>query len=243
MSSTNNNIVALNPEHHRDIRIKSELIEQHGSQLHLVPAVLSEFIKLAVHYPIVITKNSQTGQFMCSAMLGLSQGENLFWQADKWNAVYVPLQVRRQPFFVGQEKEEGADKARFVLCIDENSPAISQTEGQALFDDAGEETEFFKNSRSIISEILQGEPLTRDFLTHLERLDLIEAISLDITLANQQQMKINGLYTISQDKLADLDAEQLKQLQTKGYLGPAYCLAHSVAQIYALIDRKNQQLT
>ena len=38
----------------------------------LAPAFLGEFRSLACEFPIVLTKDGETGQFLCAALLGLS---------------------------------------------------------------------------------------------------------------------------------------------------------------------------
>ena len=43
-----------------------------------MPVVVSEFPLLAVHYPILLSKDADTGAFYCGAMLGFDAGENLF---------------------------------------------------------------------------------------------------------------------------------------------------------------------
>ena len=71
-------LVAVDNKNHLNTRVDLSKIEQHGADLQLVPVVLSEFINLAIQYPIVLTKNGNTGQFVISAMLGFESNENLF---------------------------------------------------------------------------------------------------------------------------------------------------------------------
>ena len=103
-----------------------------------MPAVLAEFTHIALQQPIVLTKNGETGQFVCAGMFGFEEGENLFWQNQQWQGLYLPLQIQRQPFFIGEVpiqpgKEIKRENDDFLVCIDTNSPAISTTEGESLF--------------------------------------------------------------------------------------------------------------
>jgi len=43
-----------------------------------------------VHYPILLSKDADTGAFYCGAMLGFDAGENLFLD-DKGHDAYSPL--------------------------------------------------------------------------------------------------------------------------------------------------------
>ena len=72
-------LVAIDNKNHLNLTVDAAKAELHGAGLHLVPAVMSEFTNMAVHYPLVITKNADTGQFVVAAMLGFEAGENLFW--------------------------------------------------------------------------------------------------------------------------------------------------------------------
>lgn len=239
-----NNLVAIDNVTHRNVKINLDKAESHGSELHLVPAVLPEFVHLALHYPIVLTKNGETGQFSCTAMLGFSQGENLFWKNDKWQALYVPLQVRRQPFFLGIDEKSTAELGddQYVVCLDSKSPSIGE-DGEAIFNDAGEETPFFQQAKARLGELLRGEQEMDKFIGTLLSLDLVESMSIDIKFVNEQSTRLNGLYTINQDKLAALTGEQLASLSEKNYLQAIYCMIISVGQLYALIELKNNQLT
>ena len=73
--------------------------------------------------------------------------------------------------------------------------------------------------------------------------NLIQPLSLEITFANQQSTRLNGLYTIDQQKLANLDPATLIKLHQAGWLAPIYTIIASAAQLYPLIARKNLQLT
>ncbi|WP_035013205.1 SapC family protein [Catenovulum agarivorans] len=236
-------LVALNPAEHRKLRMLVDKIELHNAQQHMAPAMFSEYVRLAANYPIVLSKNEHTGQFTTNVLFGLEQNENLFWDKNQWQAAYTPMQVRRQPFFIGQEPNEAEpSKPKYVLCIDENSPALSFEQGEVLFDENGEQTEVFKQSYQVISDILKDEPITQDFVHHLVQLDLIEPMNLDIVLDNQQKLQVNGLYTISNEGLSMLKAAELAMLNDKGYLSACFALAHSVAQIHTLIQLKNRRV-
>lgn len=251
-SKSNAKLVALNKNAHKSICIDMQKVEAEGADIHMIPVVLSEFRKLIVQYPIVFSKNAQTGKFMCSALTGFEQGENLFWQQGSWQGVYLPLQIARQPFFLGQnEKRKQNDSPQkeqnMIMCINEASPAIAtgttKTETiETLFDLDGNATPYLQKQQSVLSQLLEGEQQTTLFIEKLLSLDLLTAMTLDITFADKSTTKINGLYTIDEDKLAQLKGEQLSELQQQDFLSAVYAMVHSTGQIYSLIDMKNQRL-
>jgi len=244
-SSKMANLVTIDNKQHRQVKIDASKAELHGKNLHLIPVVMSEFINLAVQYPIVITKNGDTGQFVFAAMLGFEEQENLFWNNEQWQGLYLPLQIRRQPFFVANP-EEGSEQAQngdYIVCLDQDSPTISAEGSLALFDAQGADTEYFQQAKSMLVALLSGEAQNQKLLELLEKMDLIQPMTLEITFANQTSNTLNGFYTIDQDKLSALSDAQLVALHKAEVLQPIYTLITSVGQIHALIALKNAKLS
>src|SRR5689334_21664006 len=109
-------LVELSRSEHSGLRIRADLVEAAAARQHLIPIVVSEFRKAAIQYPIVFAKNPEDGRFAPYVLTGLEIEENLFWSGTELDAAYVPLNVRRQPFYVG------LDEATSVLCVDLDSP-------------------------------------------------------------------------------------------------------------------------
>jgi len=236
-------LVMLNPRTHKNLRINPKLTDAHGANERLVPVVLSEFPRLALHYPVVFTKNNETGQFVCVAIFGFEKGENLFWKENTWDAAYKPLNVARQPFFIGREKEDDNDgDDNYVICIDSESRSLQADEGELLFDASGKETKYLENMKSVLASLLEGERKTNAFLDKLLALDLLTPLSLDITFANNESQRVEGTYTIDENKLQTLSGDAIAELHSLGYLAPLYSMIISLGQFYPLITRKNALL-
>src|SRR5712672_823641 len=102
-------LVELSRSEHAGLRIRADRVEASAASQHLIPIVASEFRKAATQYPIVFAKNPETGRFAPFVLNGLEPEENLFWSGTKLDAAYVPLNIRRRPFFVGMaEPSSGA---------------------------------------------------------------------------------------------------------------------------------------
>jgi len=245
------NLVEINNEAHKNLVLNPAKAEAHGANLRLIPAVVPEFTNLAVQYPIVLTKNEETGEFTFAAMLGFDQEENLFWENNQWQGIYLPLQVQRQPFFLGKASERASkgDAQDYVVCIDTNSPMISKQsvesdpQLQKVYTDSGAESEYFQQSKQCLSHLLQGELDNAKLLDLLKQFDLLQPLSLEVTFVNEQRMRLNGLYTINQDKLAALTNEHVITLHKSALLQPIYTMIASLGQVYALIERKNEKIT
>lgn len=230
-------ITALSPTRHRDLKIRQDLVEAQSADARMIPLMLSEFQKAATQYPIVLTKNAETGAFVAVALLGFDAGENLFWRDGQWDGLYVPLNVSRQPFFIG-EAEEG--KEAFALCIDLDSPCCSGKEGQALFDGEGNAMPYLQRMQATMERLVSGEGETQAFIETLSVLGLLTEVALDIQFENGTKQRVQGIYSIDEAKLNALDAQPLLDLRSKGYLPPIYAMIVSLGQIFGLIQRKNQ---
>ena len=231
-------LVALNNQLHKSLRIDPARGEEQGADLHMVPVVVGEFLKLVVNYPILFSKNAETGQFVCVALMGLEEGENLFWQAGQYDSIYLPLNIVRHPFFVGQDEQSGDD---YVMCIDVESDAVAPSHAEALFDDQGQATAYLQNAQGILAELIQGEHLTLEYIKALMEHQLLTPLKLDITYADGATSQVNGLYGIDEARLAELTPDTLAQFQQNGYLQGIYTQLASMGQIYALIERKNRR--
>lgn len=233
--------VALNPHQHNQLKIRPDKVAQTGAQEHTVPVVLSEFSDLIIQYPIVFTKDAETGQFICSALLGFEEGENLFWRNERWEGLYIPAHIQRRPFYIGQQHDEEGD--HHMVCIDTDSTAVSDEDGEPLFDDKGQPTTLMADKQELLALLLEGKQQTRAFIKALVELDLLTPISLDIGFVDNSHKKVEGIYTIDEDRLANLYGETVAMLHERGFLAPAYTMLASHAHIYDLINRKNARLS
>jgi hypothetical protein len=238
-----NTLVALNSKTHQGLGIDKEKVESQAGNLHMVPVVLSEFLKLSLQYPIVITKNQDTGLFACVALFGLEKGENLFFKEGMWETLYLPLHVRRQPFFVA--KSEGVDD-RFIICIDMGHSSLKKENSdvekvEKLFDLDGKETSYLTDVKNILAELFDGEKATKMFIDDLLSQNLLEPLQLQITLENKSSVRVDGLYTINEQTLNKLTSSQLFALHKRNYLHPIYTMITSIGHIYGLLERKNKR--
>ena len=233
-------LVSLDNTAHRQIRMDSTRVEVAGATLNMVPVVLSEFLKLVVQYPIALAKDKDTGRFVCVALFGFYERENLFVDNGQWNAIYIPLQVSRQPFFLGNDAAQGGEQ--FVVCIDVEHDSIQPTGGDAIFDAEGRETAYLERMKQGLAELLNGEAATQEFIATLARLKLLLPMQLEITFENLESTQVEGLYTIDEARLAALTGEEIATLHAQQYLSPIYTMLASLGHIYGMVDKRNKRL-
>lgn len=226
------NIVPLNKQTHRLLRVDAVAAARYGDNQRFVPVIVSEFPLLVPHYPILLSKDAVTGAFYCGAMLGFDEGENLFLYEDDGHSGYRPLNLQRVPFYTC-----GSD-----LAIDVDHPRVNAARGQSLFTEAGEPSRYLKSILSTFQELKPGIERTRQFIDVLLELKLVEPVEFDLEFDDGSGLQVTGLYTISQDALGGLRDPEVIKLFRSGYLKLIYLMIASLKQVPVLAQRKNSRL-
>lgn len=246
-------LVELSRSEHAGLRIRADLVEASAATKHLIPIVLSEFRKAAVQYPIVFAKSPETGRFSAYVLNGLGVEENLFWSGTELDVAYVPLNVRRQPFYVGTNDAPPLGVPSLaarspdtpgsnVLCIDLDSPCLDGSGAKTLVNPDGGDSDYLKEILSILGELVAGRKATEQFIATLLSLDLLTPIMLDIALEDGTPLQVTGLYSIDEEKLKQLDAGEVARLWQTGSLDLIYTVLIASGQIFKLIRLKNQRI-
>ena len=226
-------LVELSRGEHGGLRISSDLAEASASTQHLIPLVATEFRKAATQYPIVFAKHPETGRFNSYVLNGLGLNENLFWTGTELDVTYVPLNVRRQPFYVGSEN---------ALCIDLDSPCVNPSGKKALVEADGSDSAYLKEMLSVLRDLMTGREATEAFIANLLSLDLLTPILLDIRLDDGTPLRLEGLYSLDEDRFRALDERDIIQLRKNGHLDLIYAVMMANGQIFRLIRLKNQRI-
>ncbi len=219
------------------MRIRADRVEATAAGQHLIPIVASEFRKAAIQYPIVFAKHPETGRFAPYVLSGLGVEENLFWSGTALDVAYVPLNVRRQPFYVGT-----GDGDANVLCIDVESACVDSSGARTLVDADGRDSAYLREILAILGELVTGRAATDQFIATTLSRDLLAPIMLDIVLDDGTPLQIQGLYGLDEEKFRQLDAGALAELWKSGYLDLFYAVLMSSGRIFELIRLKNQRI-
>lgn len=265
-------LVALNPTAHRLHYVLPDVAVNHSARQQLIPVVPGEFSFVATQLPLVLTKHEHTGEFGIAALCGFAPGENLLvggnMATPSWQGLYVPLQLQRQPFFLGHDEQGGAS-----ICIDPQNPAVGvlgaggvvagvnsgvvsgivggvvsgqnaslPAGAERLFFDDGSATGYLAQVAELMKEIVAGEAQRRDLIALLLQLKLVQPLALDVTFGNGQSVRLQGLYSVDAQALAQLPDADVLTLHRSGFLPAVYTMVQSMSQVYHLIHLKNQQL-
>lgn len=230
---------ALDRVQHRQMRLKAGGVRYDrtaGMNSLFVTAV--EFGDVCREYAIVFVEagTGADGQREVApmAVLGLEPGENLVLGADgTWTALYTPAILRGYPFAVVP-----MDAQNHAVCIDLKADALSETEGERLFDEAGEATPLLVERRQFVEEVERETQRTRLFGRRLVELGLLRSMRFDANLPDGRTLTVDGFLALDDDKLAALPDAQVIELHRNGMLALLHAHRISLGHMRALVERR-----
>ena len=238
------NHALLNSDTHKNLKVDTRFDAEFGDDQSAVITFPTEFADIQRHYPILLQKDAKTGEFQAVTLLGLEANENLFLRDGHWQG-YVPAIVARGPFLIGfQEKEvDGEVRREPVIHIDLDDPRVNESEGEAVFLANGANSAYLERVATILKGIHEGLNYGRAMYAAFAELALIEPVNLDIKVDAENQFHLNNFYTVSAEKLAQLDGETLAKLNRAGFLEAAFLIKSSLANVKALIEAKRERVS
>jgi hypothetical protein len=228
----------LDKEKHRQVRVKTGYDAALGDAVMYVMTYPIEFRDIQSCYPVLFTKDPNTGGFFAAALLGFETHQNLFLQDDRWDAPYVPAMVQRQPFLIATGKED--DRADPVVSLDLDHPRVGHDEGEALFDSEGGPSEFLNQKIAVLDKLHRGLQHGNGFVDALLRHELLEQVTLDLAFNDGAKQTLQGFYTIAEEQLYQLKGDVLESLNQAGYLQPIFMAVASLSRMRDLIERRNR---
>lgn len=229
----------LSAETHRSLRVRTERGAAFGDAVMCCMTVPDEFRQVQEDYPILFRLNAERDGFVALAMFGFADGENLFLADGRWDARRRPLAIDIQPFLIGRTEAGGETQQ---VHIDTASPRLSDDTGVRLFDDDGRPTPYLETIAERLGTLDAGYRDAAAFFVALRRHELLEPLTLEITLDDGSTSRLVGFHVIDEARLQALDAAAVSELHAAGHLLPIFMALASLAKIGALIERKNRRL-
>ena len=226
----------LDREKHRTRRVKPTGgfgFARKSNSLYLAGA---EFSEAGKEYPIVFTR-PPNGKVVPVGVLGLRDQENLFVDTqERWMARYLPAFVRRYPFVLAEVPGQS-----LAVCIDEAYPGLSDTEGEALFDDKGQETPFLKQTLEFLTQYQREYARTEAFCKRLQDNDLLKETNARANLRDGRSFTLNGLLVVDEKKLLELPDATVLSMFRNGEMHMVSMHLASLSNIQLLADRLAQR--
>ncbi len=200
----------------------------HAMKYTLAPIVVREVSKAAVSMPVgFMMKDKKTSLV---AIHGVPPGPNLMVSPDgKWQVGYIPAIYRGYPFTLMEGKD-----GKQILCIDEESGFINDTEGERFFDENGEPSEAMTKVLTFLQRVHESRLMTERICDLLQQHELVEPWKIVIETPDGEK-KIQGLFRISEKKLNQLEDENFLTLRKAGALPLIYCQLVSMQHMVSLI--------
>lgn len=238
------NHVLLNNVDHKDLKVITKRSAVYGDNVQCAITFFWEFRSIQAHYPIFFSKGAGSDEFSAVAMFGFENEENLFLSESGWDAHYIPVSIKREPFLIGfqQSADPSSGDNEPVIHINMDSPRVSESDGEAVFLAHGGISPYLEQMNSILNTINEGYPAHQLFTRELVEHDLLEPFAIDIQLNDGSQNRLMGFHTINEDVLFELKGDVLASLNEKGFLLPIYMAVASLSNIRDLIERKNALL-
>ena len=227
------NPVALNRDRHRHLKLLRQRSQLGFARAtNSVPLTIFEINAAMRDYPVIFVCGPN-GQYSPAGLLGLRDNENLFVDADNnWKSgAYVPAFVRRYPFMPAED-----DKGQLTLCVDESFAGLSQTEGEALFNEDGSESKLLQDAIEFLKLFQAEMQRTRMFCDRLAALGLLTPKTIQVKRSDGKQETLQGLYTVDEQKLRDLTDAQVLELFRNGYLALIHAHLLSMQNVQRLVN-------
>jgi hypothetical protein len=116
---------------------------------------------------------------------------------------------------------------------------VNAEDGQAVFTEEGEPSEFLNTRQQFLSDLANSELLTQQFVKKIVDLGLLEAIEIGLEYTNGQKRNVTGMMSIDEKKLRELDQEVVMELHKNGFMGAIYATMISLGQLNRLVELSN----
>lgn len=237
---------------HKDLSVNTSFGEQYGDNITSTLTFITEFAEVQKEYPILFRKDPEKDEHQAVVLFGVQKDENLFLGNGSgeyqkfagWNAAYIPAVIMRGPFSIGLRKKEsqGREEVEPMVNVDMDHPKVGFENGAKVFLEEGGASPYLQHIMNTLNLIRDGMSLNKAMFDAFLRHELIEDVDINIDLANEEKLKLNGFKTINADKLNQLSGAALEELGRSGFLQAAYFVVASLSNIQRLIDIKNRRL-
>ena len=205
-------IELLSKEKHSNLKIKPLENLLFAKENPSFPVLISESENVAATLPIVFSAEENPSLFAITSL----GSENLAMNSEgKWLSSYVPAVYRKYPFAYASIKDNLEQKA---VVIDIEAQNLSETEGEALFDEQSNQTELLKNTIQFLTSYEQEAMRTKSLAKIILDSGILEDRELSIGEGETKQVLVKGFKVVSVEKLNALDDATLASWVRNGVI-------------------------
>ncbi len=236
-------MIALDTVQHRELRVNQAAATlDNAKDLNAVFLNVVEFADACREFPIVFVrtgegKDGKPAPVAPLAVLGMNQGENLFLKDGQWQGEYAPAYLRRYPFCMAR-LEAGSE--RLAVCVDDTWAGFSTTEGERLFDDKGEPTEFTKGLVTFLESFETESERTQQACNELDEAGVFEEMRFEAQVGDGPKIEVTGFLAVNHEKLMALSDEKVLAFHRSGLLQLIEMHRLSLANMSRLAAKRNK---
>ena len=201
------------------------------------PIVLAEMTKAALTLPLAFMK--QGDGFILGAVLSMAPERNMFVGPDgAWLGQIIPAAFRGYPFALTPK----ADSQEMILCVDEASGLLSDTEGEPFFDAEGNAMASFKAIMDFLLALHQSRIATELSVAVLGQSGVIIPWPIKIRTDKGEQT-MEGLFRVDEQALTSLADDAYLKLRGSAALSIAYAQLFSMQnlQVFEHLEKFHAQ--
>ncbi|MFQ3236480.1 MAG: hypothetical protein ACI9C4_002052 [Paraglaciecola sp.] len=234
-----NKAIILDNVEHKNVKVDTRPEINENVNRTLVHA--TEIGDLHKEFPLVFYKHPDTKKIQLHAILGLEKDENLFIGENGWTTRFIPAFLARGPFSFGYKESmnTNGEQADPLICIDIDDPRVNTEQGEDVFLQFGGDAPYLNHVKKALKTIESGTQFDKTLFTLVESMGLLEPVAIQIKLSNVEEVNFSDYYAVNQDKLAQLDGENLSKLNQYGVLSLLYFVLSSMGNFQQLIELKN----
>ena len=221
-------LALLDRNEHRKLRLKKLPNLDFAKGVNSVPIAGVEFFDASRDLPVLFTRTDEDGFVPLAVLSFQSTGNNL---AEDWGDGYIPAFIRRYPFALTSD-------GRFLF--DKQSPHLQEEEGEPLFKESGENTEFLNNIGGILNRLDGQFKATREYCEALAKLEMLIPFKAQVKIEKDKAVRLDNLFVIDEKKLNELPDEEVTNWFRKGWLGWSFAHLHSLGAVPRVAKRDRQ---
>lgn len=229
--------VALDSNVHKNLKVIQQYGTQFGHNVNQALVFPTEFQTLHREYPIFFRQSE--GQYYSVALLGLGKGENVFVRDGQWQARGIPGTIFCGPFSMQQSEvcHPGGEKPPIVM-LNLQDKRVNTQQGTPVFKQHGGYSDYFDDVLATMTRLHKGAKVAPNFFAQLSKYDLIEQATVEVAVDSNTHYSLPNLYTISRERMANLSADELAQLNALGILEHCFFILSSIGNISYLSQCK-----
>lgn len=225
------NFEPLDKLKHRELKFSKLEHFNFAKTISSVPVSFPEMQLVSQYYPIILSADDLPTPM---ALLSLEEGANQYVdEQGRWKVPYIPLCLRLYPFILAKAGNKGTKEDQYVLCLDRTAEHFAGGQGDLLFTEAGEPSEFVKTVFKTLTLFQQELAATQTLFAQLADKQIVVDRKFEFQSKGQQK-SVDGFKGVDMEKLITLDDKSIAGFVKDGTMPLVYIHLQSLSK-FALI--------